>query len=165
LVRRHLQICADLSLYFAWHLGGSVSSALHRTTWAACFFACAGQAFAQYHASPPPMPIGPQVQSIAPMPVPTPMPSLNGPIFYSPSLSTMPTPPIPPRDWVNDPDLNAQYQKIIDLYLAGNYDEALPLADAFLSSITARYREDSSSYAVAISVLARLYQAQPFQGS
>jgi esterase/lipase superfamily enzyme len=72
----------------------------------------------------------------------------------------MPMPPLPLGDWVNDPNLNAQYKKIVDLYLAGKYDEALPMADDFLSSITARFREDSSSYAVAISVLARLYQAQ-----
>ena len=43
---------------------------------------------------------------------------------------------------------------------AGNPNKAQPRADELLKSIEDHFGEDTSPYAAAISVLARLYQAQ-----
>jgi esterase/lipase superfamily enzyme len=72
---------------------------------------------------------------------------------------SMPEPPLPPGQ-LNDKGLNAQYQAIIALYVAGKYNEAVPRAEELLKSIEGRFGEDTSPYAAAISVLARLCQAQ-----
>ena len=134
-----------------------MSSALKRAGSMAGCLVWAGHALAQSPAqlSMPPPPMSP---IIAPAPMP--------PIPAAPSMPEMPArnmspiPPDPSPIQSSDKQLNAQYQAIVDLYVAGKYQDAEPRADDFLRSIESHFGKDTPSYAAAISVLARLYQAQ-----
>lgn len=123
-----------------------MSCSLQRLLVLVCLLIVPVEALAQ-SASPPPMPMPSPMPDAMPMPMP------------SPSMSALPFPTTQIADWSGDAELLAQYEKIVGLYEAGKFDAALPLADAFLKSIKARFGEDGASYADAISILARLYQA------
>ena len=69
-------------------------------------------------------------------------PSMPVPSMPEMSIPEMP----PPTDQLSDTSLNTQYQAIVDLYVAGKYDEAEPLADDFLKSIVGRTRERRSCF-------------------
>jgi esterase/lipase superfamily enzyme/Tfp pilus assembly protein PilF len=104
----------------------------------------------------PPLPAMPNLSTLPNMP-PVLQPSMPVPSMPVPSMPALPIPTLGP---LNDENLTTTYTAIVDLYKAGKYDEAVPLAKDFLTSIEGRYGNDSTSYAGAISVLARLYQAQ-----
>ena len=80
------------------------------------------------------------------------------PIPAAPSMPEMPArnmspiPPDPSPIQSSDKQLNAQYQTIVDLYVAGKYQDAEPRADDFLRSIESHFGKDTPSYAAAISV-------------
>ncbi len=57
-------------------------------------------------------------------------------------------------------DLAALYRQIVDLYGAGRYEEAVPLADRYVAAVERSVGADNLSYASAISLLARIYQSQ-----
>jgi esterase/lipase superfamily enzyme/Tfp pilus assembly protein PilF len=78
--------------------------------------------------------------------MPLPLPSLASP------------PPLPPGEIQED--LAALYREIVDLYDAGRYEEAVPLADRYVGAVERSAGADNLSYASAISLLARIYQSQ-----
>jgi len=75
------------------------------------------------------------------------------------SLVPPPT-PLNPGEIAGEEDLNALYQRIVKLYEAGEYGEAVPLADRYVTSIKNRVGDNHLSYAAAISLLARIYHGQ-----
>jgi len=150
-----------------------MSAALTRAAWVAGFLLFACQALAQIKPiePAPPMPPVPNLGIIAPTLTVPPMPPMpTAPTVAVPPMPIEPSMPMPdaplagaptdPELGSSDQDLTEEYQKIVDLYEAGKYDDAEPLADDFLKQIKARFHEDTAPYAAAISVLARLYQAQ-----
>ena len=97
-----------------------------------------------------------------PLPLPSPI------MIPSPIPAPIPPPPeqrsiapiLPPSEETADINLNALYQEIVNLYGAGKYDEAMPLANRYVGLIEQSVGNDHLSYASAISMQARLYQAQ-----
>ena len=125
----------------------SAQLAIRAATWFA-IVAFASMAHAQMHDSIRTMPALPFGAPTMPMP--------SAPI---PTMPTLPV-PVPPRFEHTDEALNAQYRQIVELYEAGTYDAAVPLANELLELIEGRFGKGTSPYAAAIGVLARLYQAQ-----
>lgn len=74
-------------------------------------------------------------------------------------MTELPPPP-KPREVEGKKDLNAVYQLIVELYDAGEYGKALPLADRYVASIKDRVGGNHVAYAAAISLLARIYHGQ-----
>jgi len=70
------------------------------------------------------------------------------------------SPPLKPVEIEGEEDLNALYQRIVVLYEASKYDEAVPLADRYVTSIKNRVGDNHLSYAAAISLLARIHHGQ-----
>jgi tetratricopeptide (TPR) repeat protein len=134
-------------------------------------FPSAGIAQTRPSVAPPQMPISPLPSAptmqmpILPAPILVPpqmppSPSPSAPSMPMPEMSVPPIPVMPPGLEATDTTLNALYQRIVELYEAGTYDEAVPLADELLSSIQMRFGPNSTTAAAAMSVLARLYQAK-----
>jgi hypothetical protein len=105
-----------------------MSSALKRAGSMAGFLVWVGHALAQSPAQlsmPPP--------TMSPIISPAPMPSIPAapsmPQMSPPSMSPILPDPSPIQS--SDKELNAQYQVIVDLYVAGKYHEAEPLHLSF----------------------------------
>lgn len=106
----------------------------------------------------------------AQMPTPSPLqvePRSPSKIPFSPSPMPMPSPspmyvipPPLPQDYTSEEDATALYKSIVDLYGAGQYDEAVPLAEQYTSRVEQTVGNRHLAYASAINVQARLYHAQ-----
>ena len=59
----------------------------------------------------------------------------------------------------SDADLSALNGRVVALYQAGKYGEAIPLAEQFVAGIKARYGENAPEYATALNILAELLRA------
>jgi esterase/lipase superfamily enzyme len=131
-----------------------MSLALRRAAWVAGFLVAASHTLAQsptYLPAPPP--------SNLPVGMPPNLPAPQRPMMIAPNLPALSVAPIPSPTLI-DPNANALYQRIVELYGAGKYNEALPLANRYVASIEHIVGNDHLSYASAISLLARLHQAQ-----
>src|SRR5947207_1544287 len=58
-----------------------------------------------------------------------------------------------------DDELETVYQRVIAMFNAGKYAEAIPIAEQYASAVRARHGEDHSEYATALNNLAALLQA------
>src|SRR5215475_8315527 len=59
----------------------------------------------------------------------------------------------------SDGELNVLYERVIELYNAGKYGEAIPLAVRYAEAIEARHGAVQPEYATALNNLAQLLQA------
>jgi esterase/lipase superfamily enzyme len=133
----------------------------HRIFLIIAFFSITASALAQMP-MPAPMPIEPSSPSLPPFPpfkapMPTPMPSpmpapLPGPADVMPS-------PMPPAAREAGTDTTALYRRIIELYEAGRYGEAVPVADEYARVVEEAVGATGLAYARAMSIKARLHQA------
>jgi CHAT domain-containing protein/tetratricopeptide (TPR) repeat protein len=57
-------------------------------------------------------------------------------------------------------DPNALYRRVTELYQAGKYAEAMPLAERYAAAMKSRLGAEAPQYALALSWLAQLYDAQ-----
>lgn len=60
---------------------------------------------------------------------------------------------------LGEAELNALNARVIALYRASKYGEAIPLAERYAAAVKARYGGNSSEYAVAVNILAQLLKA------
>lgn len=68
--------------------------------------------------------------------------------------------PIPAPSPYSDQEIAAVYDTIVEHYKVGNYSEAIPLSEDLVHAIEARGGRTGTPYAIAVGILARLYQAQ-----
>ncbi len=97
-------------------------------------------------------PLSPSTIPFSPSPSPMPMPS--------PSPMDVIPPPIPSQDYTSEEDATALYKRIVELYGAGQYDEAVPLAEQYTGLVEQTVGNKHLAYASAINVQARLYHSQ-----
>jgi len=125
-----------------------MSGRLLRAVLVAGLMAGAGQAFGQVMPSPT-LPPGPAPHSLV-LPAPS--------IPMAPVLPSPPIPGLPPNAYA---ELTRLYQTIADLYAAGKYAQAVPVALEYVAWIEKRADDtEGLLYANAISLLSRLYQVQ-----
>src|ERR1700755_811421 len=104
-----------------------MSLALRRAAWVAGFLVAASHTLAQsptYLPAPPP--------SNLPVGMPPNLPAPQRPMMIAPNLPALSVAPIPSPTLI-DPNANALYQRIVELYGAGKYNEALPLANRYVA--------------------------------
>src|SRR5262245_59185765 len=68
--------------------------------------------------------------------------------------------PVPsPAHAQSEPELRALNSRVIELYRAGKFNEAIPLAQHYANATKARYGAEHPEYASALNNLAQLFQA------
>jgi esterase/lipase superfamily enzyme/Tfp pilus assembly protein PilF len=68
--------------------------------------------------------------------------------------------PVPSVKAQSDEDLEALNQQVVELYRAGKYGEATPLAERYVALTKSRHGEEHAQHATALNNLAVLYRAQ-----